>query len=99
VQRVRERRRGGRRRKGMREKKKGKKKKVKEREKREKDRELPAGFAVAVASACRCFGGKQCTRNEEKRDGTVIGTGAGTADRREGFREIKILVGKRFGMI
>ena len=72
----------------------GKKKKVKEREKREKDRELPAGFAAAVASACRCFGGKQCTRNEEKRDGTVIGTGVGTADRRGNFGRLGVRTGR-----
>jgi len=86
-----ERREGRRRREG----KNKRKKKKREREKRGREREIaPAEFAAATAGpdehARRSDGTQRVARNEgEQGDGMVIGTGVGTADRRERFREIR----------
>ena len=76
---------------------KGKKKKKEKEEKGEKEKEkkrvAPTGFAAAVGHARAAAFGRSAMSmwNEGKeRDLTVIGTGVGTADRREKFREIRI---------
>jgi len=63
-------RREGRRRKKKREREKEKKKwRRKRKGGREKERGASAGFAAAVASGCRSFGGKRCGRNEKEQRG------------------------------
>ena len=66
----------GRKERGKEKEKEKRKEERKRKEKGEKEKEkeggkkrgAPAGFAAAVASACRGFGGKRRARNEENRE-------------------------------
>ena len=84
---------------GRKEKEKEKKKTREKRKREKKKREAPVGFAPTVGSM------RQLRRNAthavrgEQRDETVIGAGVGTADRREGFWEIRSSDGKGLEMI
>ena len=57
---------------GKRRRREKKMEKKEKREREEKEKDTPAGFAVAVASACNGFGEKRHARNDEEQGRRLI---------------------------